>query len=502
MRIFVILYFILYSLYSFSQFNIIVEDSTDNHLYEQTIIENNNQYTIINGSGDSLGNRGISIIRTDSIGSIIWKKTYSKNGESWYEGYNYNFLKEKNVLAGSRITDKRRGMLMFFDNNYDTIFTKIFYKDSLTSLFSNSIKTYDNNILCIGQIENLVEYANGLLVKYDMLGNVLWYKDIGNASDDMLGKKTIETFDSSIVSIGYTYVGSTPHQDWYIVKTDSLGNLKWWKNYGNSQLNDGAAQDIVQTKDSCFVVVGGKAAYYNVNHTCFDGRIMKLDNTGHVVWDKSYRKRLFNNPDTVWCEFYSIVELDDGGFYVVGQEKLDIGGTSKVVKLYRFNSDGDTLWSRKYCTRCEIDDTYPYPETEYAKTIQKTNDGGFLIGGWGYYSYIFDHPYTQQMFLIKTDSLGCDGTEFSCPTVIVQNIMEEDANVVIYPNPAHLSVSLMLTDKTDATDVFIYDVYGRIVKQYKLLSFGEAGVRLDVSSLQAGVYFVKIGDWSGKFVKE
>ena len=509
---------------TFAQFNVIVEDSTNNHLFKQLIIENNNEFTIINGSGDSLGNRGISIIRADSTGNIVWEKLYSKNNENWYEGYNYSYNKDLHILSGSSFSDRGRASLILFDNNYDTIYYNVLILDTLQSANYSVTKSYDNNIITSGQIEMATGTFDGSIIKYNINGDTIWTRTFGDNSTDLLGKKIIETNDSSLISIGstYSYSGAIFKQDWYIVKTDSLGNLDWWLHPGNPQLNDGAAQDIIQTKDSCFIVVGGKAVYNdNADSPKFDGRIMKLDINGTVLWDKTYRKRLYNNQDSLYCLFSSIVELDDGGFAVVSQEQVDNGYGHRYNRLYRFNSDGDTISSTGFSTYLKYGgNNYP---TEYLTTIQKTENGGFLMGGWGTFEFMFSHPYTQQMILVKTDSLGCDGTEFSCPTVAVPSIVAaKEIDIVLYPNPATNSLTLALSKGEGInknTSIFVYDVYGRCVITYgegsavantvkqSLSDSHEQSSRydmiiIDISSLQTGVYFVRVGESVAKFVKE
>ena len=504
MKLYNTLLLTLYTLLSFSQFNIIVEDSTRNHLFTQVIQQNNN-YRIISGTTDNYGNRGISIIKTDTTGTIIEQKIISKNNEIWSEGLSQSYNEQSKFLAGSKVTDNTRGLIVLFDNNFDTIFTKIQYKDTFASAYYGNVSVYNNKIICAGQIETENEYANGFLVKYNINGDTIWTKSIGNSSDDLLGKKTIETFDSSLISIGYTYIGSAIYkQDWYIVKTDSLGNLDWWLHPGNPNLNDGMAQDIIQTKDSCFVVVGGKAIYRNAGGTKFDGRIMKFDINGNILWDKTYRNKLTQpGYDSLYCYFKSIIELDDGGFAVATSIKNNVQYIPYISSLYRFNSEGDTIWTRKYCSRCSyLGDNTISAGIAFASTIQKTDNNNFLIGGWGNFEMLFNHAYYQQMFLIKTDNLGCDGTEYSCPLVSVPRLItEKKEGILVYPNPATNNLILDLQGLQNYRNVIIYDIYGRYVRK-ETIDKRNSKIEINIVDLQSGIYFIKIGEYSTKFVKE
>jgi hypothetical protein len=83
-------------------------------------------------------------------------------------------------------------------------------------------------------------------------------------------------------------------------------------------------------------------------------------------------------------------------------------------------------------------------------------------------------------------------------------------SLVVYPNPTkgELTISLPNPSKGGAYEAIeIYDVMGRLVAPVQLikspLSFGEGqGERLNVSHLANGVYYLRMGSETVKFVKE
>ena len=104
------------------------------------------------------------------------------------------------------------------------------------------------------------------------------------------------------------------------------------------------------------------------------------------------------------------------------------------------------------------------------------------------------------MFLIKTDSLGCDGTEFSCPTVVVPIVAAKEMEILVYPNPAinNLTLALSKGEGINKNIVFIYDVFGHIVGRTFLF---DNKATINVEHLPKGIYFIKIGNITKKFVK-
>ena len=105
-------------------------------------------------------------------------------------------------------------------------------------------------------------------------------------------------------------------------------------------------------------------------------------------------------PDTLWTRTYggaledrgySVQQTNDGGFIIVGTTK-SFGAGEADVYLIRTNSGGDTLWTR----------TYGGVDNDFARSVQQTSDGGFVISGW---TSNFGAAGTD-VYLIKINSIG------------------------------------------------------------------------------------------------
>ncbi len=87
---------------------------------------------------------------------------------------------------------------------------------------------------------------------------------------------------------------------------------------------------------------------------------------------------------------------------------------------------------------------------------------------------------------------------------IEYNNNSNEIKINIYPNPATDHIDVAVTDDTFLQDVVVnvYDVLGTCLLTHPLtFSEGVESVRLDVSGLAAGVYFVRVGGKMYKFVK-
>lgn len=98
-----------------------------------------------------------------------------------------------------------------------------------------------------------------------------------------------------------------------------------------------------------------------------------------------------------WDEGHCIKPTSDGNYIITGITGPTWAPVDISVWLLKIDPQGDTIWTR----------TYTYEQSEYnvANCVQQTNDGGYIIVGATRLKE-FNQPYFQDIWLIKTDSLG------------------------------------------------------------------------------------------------
>ncbi|MDR1758699.1 MAG: T9SS type A sorting domain-containing protein [Bacteroidales bacterium] len=85
----------------------------------------------------------------------------------------------------------------------------------------------------------------------------------------------------------------------------------------------------------------------------------------------------------------------------------------------------------------------------------------------------------------------------------VNGIDEVSENsIVIYPNPAKDHIVIAGSTRNPQQDVQIFDISGRTVETWHATSLQNGTAIVNVSHLPSGVYFLKIGYKTAKFVKE
>jgi len=218
------------------------------------------------------------------------------------------------------------------------------------------------------------------LIRTDSCGNLLWSKTYGTtvAEGARSGKYT---HDGGYIIAGIKS-GAPLAENVYIVKTDSLGDTLWTKEYGGQ--NQDEAYEIQQTSDNGYIIVGFTGSYgigtlYGPNIY-----LIKIDSIGTQEWFKAI-------GDTTWEMGFSVQQTVDGGYILVGITNYKDYDTSDVY-LIKTDSLGNIIWTQ----------TYGGDNYDYGEKVIETQDGGFIIVGetasFGAGNY--------DIYVIKTDETG------------------------------------------------------------------------------------------------
>ncbi len=405
------------------------------------IIHNNNYYTI---GGSSINNiLGIVVNKFNLDGEIIETKYYADTCQ-WYHGAE-NSLQATgtgNYILAGNIEKGLYGanLLVKFDSNFDTIFTKrynsVYDINNCGVINYNSCVGNDGNYLMVGYTNMTNNYdtlqeCQIQLIKTDTLGNLLWRKLIGDTINEYAGYKIINSFEGGYIIGGWCAKNGG---DWCVVKVDENGENPILKNFGHSYYDDGRVGGITALSDSTYIVVG----VISVDYENGRARVLKLDKNLNIIWDSIYGKTTHSTG------FIKCIEQENKDLVFLGNYKSSY--LDYIATVTRTDSAGNLLWQK---------------ETGYLDTVQtdnvtmdmkQTTDGGYIFTGFISNGNLTPH---QQMWLVKTDSLGCDGTEFTCgvtqiPEFSVQN---NESGLRVWPNPAKESLTLTLSKGEEISDV-------------------------------------------------
>ena len=237
-------------------------------------------------------------------------------------------------------------------------------------------ETSDGGFILIGGLPN-VEWIDGsgfgdaFIIKTDELGNIQWYKIYGGSGHDY-------AFSGQQTSDGGYVLAGISNNDFYLVKTDSFGNLEWNKNYGDESVGE-IVWSVIQTSDGGYILAGKQSN---------DAFVVRTDQNGNVLW-----KKTFGEPDNRIDWFNDVQQTSDGGYILTGCFNLDPERNfeSGDFWLVKIDNSGNVQWSKYYGDS-------GFPRRHYsAKSVQQTTDNGFIVSG---------RLGTYDIWVLKTDSVG------------------------------------------------------------------------------------------------
>jgi hypothetical protein len=214
------------------------------------------------------------------------------------------------------------------------------------------------------------------VVKLNAFGIIEWEKSMGGSGDDN-ARLIQQTNDGGYIFIGPSdsndgdVSGNHGNLDYWAVKLTSTGVIEWQKSLGGTGYE--YAQYIQQTSDGGYIAAGSSFSNdgdVSGNHGGFDCWVVKLNDEGTIVWQKSLGG-LSND------EAESIQQTNDGGFILAGHSDSNDGDVSG-------NHGGPDYWVVKLSSigTIEWQKSLGGSGSDQAKSVQQTNDGGYIVAGY------------------------------------------------------------------------------------------------------------------------
>jgi hypothetical protein len=453
-------------------------NNTNNYAYcvEQTPDDG---YILTFAGQDSAHQEVGYLLGTDSLGNLEWwRQYYSPTNSGAVPNGLCATLDRGYVLAGNMggigVSD---GWAVKADSVGDTLWTYV-HAGPGYDRFISVAPTPDSGCVLAGCLTEGSD--NGMaLLKLSREGRREWLKFYCPPGKQTGGGWVWQTRDRGFFYVGCMHDDTSGIEDWYLVKTDSVGDTIWTTIY-RPDVPDYRGTwmgSACPTADGGCALCGTDA--FDQGHVSY---LAKLDSLGHGLFARSFFRDTIPGPHVrmVQC----VQEAPDRGFILVGHQDP----TPSRVLMARFDSLGDTLWTRGYdgSDPTLSDDGY---------WVVNTRDHGFAVSG------IADE---RPAYLIKTDSMGL----VSVPVSEGAAARSMLSGLTAQPNPFRSSTVLRLTTGPldhSTTLLRIYDQAGRVVREFPGLDVkrGMYSVTWDGrdakgSTLASGIYFVRLksGDYA------
>lgn len=292
------------------------------------VIETSDGGYALAGSIDELGAVSFGLVKTDASGAIEWSQT---SGSLGY-GYAKALIETSDggyALAGYRsvyATGSYDFVLVKTDSYGNEEWNKT-YGGSNYDIVSDLIESSDGGYVLAGSIDAYFDDENFWLVKTDADGNMMWNQTYGGENYDRCST-VVETSDGGYALAGSTFSLSGDDSDFWLIKTDSNGDVEWSHTYGGTE-ND-MANSMVLTSDEGFALFGTTGSYGDADE---DSLLIKTDTDGNMQWNQTYGES-GNEVGT------ALVETNDGRF-VLGGYTTSFGDGDSDFWLVKTDEKGD-----------------------------------------------------------------------------------------------------------------------------------------------------------------
>lgn len=432
-------------------------------------------YAVVGSTVSYEGNTDVYLMKTDQFGVFLWAKRYGELGMEWGQDIVETTDSGLAILGYGHNNGVYDMLFIKTDKNGDSIYTKFIGETDWD--FGYALKqTPDKGFILVGETYK-TGTSKAYLVKLDSNGNTEWKKTFGGVLKSKF-EDVIIAHNGDFLMAGETKAYGNGRQV-YLVRTDSLGNLIWEKNYGNPGTD--FAKSITQINSGDFVFAGGTNT---PPYTDLDNWAGKIDSMGNLIQNQVVIDYSPTPPSTQNNDWNETVVKHNDSLVFAGQRSY---GTEEPgnIYIYRYSNEINTSGYK--------DDFQKFmsPNVETAYDSKMTYDNGVIFAC----TAEFIDTSESNIYLIKLDSTMAYPHPYYNSishqydyTSISEKVKETEFS--IYPNPSSSFSTINLEKfKKELVTVTIFDSYGKLILNE---STSEINYLVDVSRYNSGIYFVRV----------
>jgi len=230
----------------------------------------------------------------------------------------------------------------------------------------------------IQNAENIIAMKKMLFIFWSIIplsvfaDEVVFSKSYGGSENDF-AYSIGQTSDGGFIVCGQTdsYGNGKEHSpDMWIIKLDEKGTKVWDKTFGG--MEGDVAYSVRQTNDLGYVIAGTTSSFGKGYPSMW---IIKLDAKGDSLWSVLFEGSIVSSA-------HSVGLTGEGGYIVAGK------GKENILKL---DKNGNKEWGQHYGW--------------IIYSVEQTRDGGYIAAGDSVYKQL-EWDYLPSLYIIKLDKNG------------------------------------------------------------------------------------------------
>lgn len=420
------------------------------------------------------GNTSMYLVKTDSMGRHQWSKNYGGLYSDWAYavertldngyllcGYSNSFSADydpfvvKTDSAGNLLWQKS-----YPGNDWDFIYECISLPDS-------------GFILCGETYTNSLGGSDGLVMRIDKAGNLLWTKNVGTTTDDKLYK--IILLNNTLYAVGSSIQGT--HKYGMLVKLNFSGNALPIITFN---YNPNANQEMLCITHNSVdeLIMGGYINPDGIND--INDWLLKTDTMGNVIFNYSGAAGTngLKKHEDILC-------IDNDEIITTGTSNGGNGGLG--LFMVRYNSAGIYIAADNFGG---VNNEYGYGVTltnnKHLAFVGSTETNNFTCGDQDMYFVM-----NRNQHFVPNSKLN---NKYFCDTlglavVDLKEVEQGEDDINIFPNPFTNGFEIKIPENMKGSRLIIRDLLGKIVFQ-NLIS--ESKIELFNVISQNGIYFCEI----------
>lgn len=341
-----------------------------NELASEVQVTKDSGYIIIGvtesyGAGDG----DAWLIKTGSEGNEEWNKTFG--GPGYDNGQSVQETSDGGYILVGRTESYGVGCdlwLIKIDSEGNEEWSRIFGGSGFDGGWSVQ-ETKDDGYIIAGETASYgADDIDLWLIKTDSEGNEEWNKTFGGLGTEY-GNSVRETSDGGYIVTGDTTSFSAGSTDLWLIKTDSEGNEVWNRTYGGSD-SDGS-KSVQETSDDGYIITGYTTSFGSEGTDLW---LIKTDSEGDEKWNRTFGEPVQDigpiGGELGYDRGESVQETSDGGYIIAGYT-TSYGAFPGDLWLIKTNSEGVLEWDMVSGRR----------GTDEGTSVQEVGEGEYIIAG-------------------------------------------------------------------------------------------------------------------------
>ncbi len=298
----------------------------------------------VTGSSYNGSDYDVVTVKYDNNGNQIWVNTYGGSGLDQAKALTIDNNGDI-IVTGARYISGSDWDIFVLKINGATgaqIWATIYNGSTLYDIGNDVAVNSNNEIYIAGNYNFSATDLDYIILRYSSTGTLMSFDSNGGGNSDEGLFVVIDAADNVYLGGTREFASTATYFDFRIMKYPAnVGAGPTWTSYGDSGFSGIDAPNDMTIDMAGNIYIGGQGFTNTVQKD--DYLLFKYDNNGNMLW-----RRLYSGSDGDNDKINALTVDASGNCYITG--KVKSVGTAEDFMTIKYNSIGDTVWTKSYTT--------------------------------------------------------------------------------------------------------------------------------------------------------